>query len=158
MIELTKEEILKRIRNFSFSLFESLVAELLEKLGYGKKSDGSIRVTGRSGDGGIDGECCLDKLGLHKVVFQAKKWTAPVGSREVRDFIGALDTSRVDRGIFITTSSFSNDAIETAKRSGKVKLIDGKTMASLMIECGLGVRKRSLDLPLIDEDYFAGLT
>jgi len=158
LLKSVSEEILKNLLELSPSLFESVIAQLLEKLGYGSEKDGTIKVLGRSGDGGVDGECSLDPLGLHKVIFQAKKWTNTVGAKEIRDFIGALDTRRVDRGIFITTSSFSNDAKETAKQSGKVKLIDGKELAYLMIRCGLGVKKSSLEVSKIDEDYFSGLT
>lgn len=158
LVELTKGEILKRVQELPPPLFESLVAQLLEKLGYGNIRDGSIKVTGRSGDGGVDGECCLDPLGLHKVLFQAKRWTSPVDPSTVRDFIGALDTHRVDRGVLISTSGFTTSAKNEANRSGKVKLIDGKELASMMIRCNLGVQKRTLDIPIIDEDYFAGLT
>jgi restriction system protein len=158
LIGLVKKEISKRVQELSPSLFESLVAQLLEKLGYGNVRDGSIKVTGRSGDEGVDGECCLDPLGLHKVLFQAKRWATPVGPSIVRDFIGALDTHRVDRGVLISTSGFTTSAKDEASRSGKVKLIDGKELAGMMIQCNLGVQKRTLDIPIIDEDYFAGLT
>lgn len=158
LIESVKKDMLKRVQDLPPSLFESLVAQLLEKFDYGNQRDGSIRVTGRSGDGGVDGECCLDPLGLHKVLFQAKRWTQSVGPGVVRDFIGALDTRRVDRGILISTSVFSDAAKEVARRSGKVKLVDGKELVGMMIRCGLGVRKSSLDVPKVDEDYFSGLT
>ncbi len=150
-------EILERLHAVDPGEFENIIAELLEKLEYGNRSDGSIRVTGRSGDGGIDGECALDRLGLYKAKFQAKRWTNPVSSKEVRDFIGALTTERVEQGIFVTTSTFTTDALSTAQRFGKVKLIDGEELSRIMVEAGLGVIKKSLDIPKIDEDYFGGL-
>jgi restriction system protein len=97
-------------------------------------------------------------LGLHKVLFQAKRWTRSVGSEVVRNFVGALVSNRVERGILVSTSSFSDAAKKEAIKSGNVKLIDGKELVSLMIRCGLGVRKRRLNIPIIDEDYFSGLT
>nr|WP_276975837.1 restriction endonuclease [Ferrimicrobium acidiphilum] len=117
-----------------------------------------MKVTGRTGDGGIDGECAMDRLGLYKAKFQAKRWKNSVSSGEVRDFIGALTTERVDQGIFVTTSSFTPDAVTTAQKSGKVKLIDGKELARMMVESGQGVTKKTLDIPKIDEEYFSGLT
>jgi restriction system protein len=152
LLESVKEDMLKHVQGISPPLFESLVAELLGKLGYG-----NVKVTGRSGDGGVDGECCLDPLGLHKVLFQAKRWTHSVGSEVVRNFVGALVSNRVERGILVSTSYFSDAAKKEAIKSGSVKLIDGKELASLMIRCGLGVRKHRLDVPIIDEDYFSGL-
>jgi restriction system protein len=99
----------------------------------------------------------MDLLGLYKVKFQAKQWTSQIPSKEVRDFVGALDMERVAQGIFVTTSTFSQDAMQTAKKSGKVKLVDGGELARIMVEAGLGVRKTSLEIPKLDEDYFSGL-
>lgn len=145
-------ELLGRIKQLLPALFEALVARLLERLGYN-----SPRVIGRPGDGGVDGECCLDALGLYKVLFQAKRWKdRVVGEEEVRNFIGALHAERVDRGVFITTSTFTKPAGDKARQSGNIRLIDGDELAKLMIDCGLGVRKTSLDIPRIDEDYFEG--
>ncbi len=158
LVRRVQEEVLERLHNVDPSNFESIVAQLLERLEYGSIADGTIKVTGRSGDGGIDGECAMDRLGLYKAKFQAKRWTNQVSSKEVRDFIGGLTTERVEQGIFVTTSSFTLDAIQTAQRAGKVKLIDGKELARIMVEAGLGVRKTSLEIPKLDEDYFSGLT
>lgn len=133
-------------------LFESIIGQLLEKMRYGNPE-----VTGRSGDGGIDGTCSLDALGLVKLHFQAKRWKNQVGAREIRDFIGGIQTFRGEYGIFVTTSDFTKDAIETAKRSGKVRLVDGQEMAKLMIKHGLGVDKTPVHVAKIDRDYFEGL-
>lgn len=157
LVEQVEGELLERLHSVDSSEFENIIAQLLEKLEYGSISDGSIKVTGRSRDGGIDGECALDRLGLYKAKFQAKRWTDSVSSKEIRDFIGALTTERVEQGIFVTTSDFTQDAITTAQRAGKVKLISGKDLARIMVEAGLGVTKTSLEIPKIDEDYFSGL-
>ena len=98
-------------------------------------------------------------MGFDKIFLQAKKWDAKnsVGSREIRDFIGALSIKHARKGIFITTASFSKDAIETANKvtESKIVLIDGDQLAKLMIEHGIGVRNvRTYDSKEIDEDYF----
>lgn len=154
LIATVQSTILERLRSVSPEVFENTVAELLQRLGYG-----AVKVVGRAGDAGIDGECTTDRLGLYKAKFQAKRWQGVVGSKEVRDFIGALDISRVQHGIFVTTSSFSSDAKGTALKSGRVTLVDGETMARLMVETSLGVRKVSqIDVVRVDEEFFAGLT
>jgi restriction system protein len=145
-------EILTILSNIEPSLFESIIGQLLERMRYGNPV-----VTGRAGDGGIDGTCSLDALGLVKLHFQAKRWKNQVGAREIRDFIGGIQTSRGEYGIFVTTSEFTKDAIETAKKSGKVKLVDGHEMAKLMIDHGLGVTKTRVHVAKIDRDYFEGL-
>ena len=145
-------EILGVLSNIEPSLFESIIGQLLEKMRYGNPE-----VIGRSGDGGIDGTCSLDALGLVKLHFQAKRWKKQVGASEIRDFIGAIQTSRGEYGIFVTTSEFTRDAIETAKKSGKVKLVDGHEMARLMMKYGLGVAKTPVHVAKIDRDYFEGL-
>src|SRR2546428_7136487 len=147
-----ERELLEKVKTISPSLFEILVGQLLDRLGYS-----SIQVTGRSGDGGIDGECCIDSLGLYKVLFQAKRWSSQVGAPDVRGFIGALHTHRVNQGIFITTSTFSDNARDESNRSGNVKLIDGMQLAVQMVRAGLGFRKTNLEVPKIDNDYFEGL-
>lgn len=157
VVKQVEAEVLERLRSVDPSGFEGIVADLLETLAYGNRADGTVKVTGRSGDGGIDGECAMDRLGLYKAKFQAKRWAHQVSSKEVRDFIGALTTERVEQGIFVTTSSFTADAISTAKRAGKVKLIDGKELARIMVETGLGVEKTAFEIPKLDEDYFYGL-
>ena len=152
-----KAQILKRLKDVEPATFENIVAQLLEKLGYGSKDDGSIKVTGRSHDGGIDGICSLDKLGLGKVIFQAKRWNSNVGIKEVSQLVGAVHSKRVSSGILITTADFTADAKKEADRAGNIRLIDGQELASLMIQTGLGVKKVPISYPKIDEDYFEGL-
>ena len=156
LLKRVEAEVLERLHTVDPSEFENIIAQLLERLEYGSIADGSIRVTDRSRDGGIDGECATDRLGLYKAKFQAKRWTNPVSSKEVRYFIGALTTERIEQGIFVTTSDFTADAVSTAQRAGKVKLISGKDLARIMVEAGLGVTKTNLEIPKIDEDYFSG--
>jgi len=151
-----KAQILTRLKNVDPSVFEKIVAQLLEKLGYGSFADGTIKVTGRSHDGGIDGICSLDKLGLVKVIFQAKRWEANVGIDEVSRLIGTLH-NRVSIGILITTADFTADAKREAERAGNIRLINGQELVSLMIQTGLGVKKVSVYYPKIDEDYFNDL-
>lgn len=145
-------EILDSLSKIAPSSFESVIGELLKKMGYGK-----VQVTGRSGDGGIDGTCSIDPLGLYKVHFQAKRWKNQVGVKDIRDFLGGIEAARVQNGIFVTTSDFTQDALDTAHKSGRVRLVDGKELAGLMIEHELGVTRKRLHLPSIDRDYFEGL-
>jgi restriction system protein len=157
IIESVKIQLLDSLKKVDPSNFENIVAQLLEKLQYGSLNDGSIKITGRSGDGGIDGTCSMDKLGLFKVLFQAKRWTNNVTPHDVRDFIGALHNARATYGVFITTSNFSNDAKQEAAKAGNVKLINGEELAKLMINSGLGIRVSSFSIPKFDQDYFDGL-
>lgn len=157
IVATTETELLQRLQSVDPSIFETIVAQLLEKLEYGSLSDHTIRVTGRSGDNGIDGECTTDRLGLFKVKFQAKRWQNAVSVHEIRDFVGAVHTEGADHGIFVTTSEFTQEAIATARKSGKIKLVNGKELARIMTEVGLGVRKKTVDIPRLDEEYFSGL-
>jgi restriction system protein len=151
--EAIENEVLVILSRIDPSLFESIIGQLLEKMGYG-----DVKVTGRSGDGGIDGTCSTDALGLYKLHFQAKRWKNQVGVMEIRNFIGAIQTAHhSEHGIFVTTSDFSKDAVETAEKSGKIRLVNGRDLAGLMVKYGLGVTKTRLDVAKIDRDYFEGL-
>ena len=94
-VQRVEADILARLHGIDAGDFEGLIADLLEKLGYGSREDETIKVTGRSGDHGIDGECAMDRLGTYKVLFQAKRWTNTVTPDDVRGFIGALNVKRV---------------------------------------------------------------
>jgi restriction system protein len=154
IIENVKKKLLEQLVNVEASEFEKIVAQLLEKLGYGSIEEGTIEVTGRSHDGGIDGVCSLDKLSLGKALFQAKKWQNNVGIEIVTRLAGSLHTRRAAYGILITTSDFTNDARTEANRAGNVKLINGNELAKLMIDTELGARLKQLSIPEVDEDYF----
>ena len=134
------------------NFFERLVTDLIAKMGYGKG-----RVTSASNDGGIDGIITTDRLGFDPIMIQAKRYSPgnPVGRPEVQAFAGALGA--VTRGIFITTSSFSQPAIEYAKSypHATILLINGKKLTELMIEYNVGVSDaRSVTIKKIDSDYF----
>jgi restriction system protein len=148
-------ELLARIMGASPTFFENLVLDLLIAMGYG--SDSSTRQhVGGSGDGGIDGIIDEDRLGLDQVYVQAKRWSNPVGRREIQGFVGALEGNRATKGVFITTSDFNQNAREYVKSlSRRVVLIDGPRLGELLVRHGVGVRTRlAFDVKEIDEDYF----
>ncbi len=150
------EEILTRILSCSPGFFEQLVVELLVKMGYGgSRRDAGERI-GQTGDGGIDGIIKEDRLGLDTIFIQAKRWQGTVGRPEIQKFVGALQGQRARKGVFITTSSYSSDAIDYASRiDTKVVLIDGKQLSSLMIDFDVGVGpSAAYVIKRIDSDYF----
>jgi restriction system protein len=150
------QDILSRILSCSPTFFERLVVELLVKMGYGgSRRDAGERI-GQSGDGGIDGIIKEDRLGLDTIYIQAKRWQGPVGRPEIQKFVGALQGQRAKKGVFITTSSYTTDAIEYASRiDTKVVLIDGQLLANLMIDFDVGVSvSASYIVKRIDSDYF----
>lgn len=150
------QEVLSRITSCSPTFFENLVVELLVKMGYGgSRADAGERI-GQSGDGGIDGIIKEDKLGLDVIYIQAKRWQGNVGRPEIQKFVGALQGQRARKGVFITASSFTSDAIDYAgKIDAKVVLIDGNMLSSLMIDFDVGVSaSATYVIKKIDSDYF----
>lgn len=150
------QDILARILSCSPTFFERLVIELLVKMGYGgSRRDAGERI-GQSGDGGIDGIIKEDRLGLDTIYIQAKRWQGSVGRPEIQKFVGALQGQRAKKGVFITTSSYSLEAIDYASRiDTKVVLIDGKLLSSLMMDFDVGVSvSASYIVKRIDSDYF----
>lgn len=115
------------------------------------------QAVGRSGDGGIDGIIKEDRLGLDAIYIQAKRWESTVGRPEIQKFAGALQGHRARKDVFITTSAYSADAVDFVSRiDSKVVLIDGTTLARLMIDHNVGVSPtRSYEVKKIDSDYFA---
>ena len=151
-------EILERVKSCSPAYFERLVVQLLIKMGYGGSREEAGQAVGRSGDGGIDGIINEDRLGLDAIYLQAKRWEGSVGEGAVRDFKGALDAKGAQKGVFITTSSYTPAAKEAARtsRSYKIVLIDGARLAELMIEHDLGVSvAATYQLKRIDSDFFS---
>ncbi len=148
--------LLSLVKKASPRFFEKLVLELLTKMIYGGSLKDAGKAIGQSGDGGIDGIIKEDKLGLDVVYIQAKRWENVVGSKKVRNFVGGLAGQRASKGVFITTSNFTKDALEYVRTiPHKVILIDGETLAQLMIENDVGVSKvTSYDIKKIDSDYF----
>jgi len=151
------DDLLDQILNCSPKFFENMVIDLLINMGYGGSRKDAGQAIGRSHDGGVDGIIKEDKLGLDVIYIQAKRWSdATVGSRDVQSFIGSLVTKNAVKGIFITTSKFSPDALQAVKGiDRKVVLIDGKELTQLMIEHDIGVANiASYTIKRVDSDYF----
>jgi len=146
-------QLLQALANVSPTYFETIVLDLLHKMGYGTDVTDVQRVGG-VGDAGIDGIISLDRLGLEKVYVQAKRWQQPIGRPEVQGFYGALKGQKANKGVFITTSSFTNQAKEYVDSVENIILIDGARLADLMIEYEVGVSSRTVRIPKIDGDYF----
>ena len=153
--ELSKE-VLSRVADAEYDFLERLVIRLLRAMGYGGADDEAGIVVGGPGDEGIDGVIRQDLLGLDLIYVQAKKWTHPVKSPDIRNFIGSLQIKSASRGVFITTSTFTADAVQAASKGGKqIVLIDGSTLARYMIEHNVGVRERATYLlKELDSDFF----
>lgn len=149
-------QILERIITNSSQFFERLVVDLMVAMGYGGSRADAGKSIGGSADEGIDGIIKEDRLGLDVVYLQAKKWEATVGRPEVQKFVGALHGKRAKKGVFITTGKFSDDArkyVETI--DPKVILIDGRSLAELMIDHNLATTTTATYLiKRIDSDYF----
>jgi restriction system protein len=146
-------ELLETLATVSPSFFETIVLDLLHRMGYGA-SRADIQRVGGSGDGGIGGVISLDKLGLEKVYVQAKRWQQTVGRPEVQGFYGALAGQRANKGVFITTSGYTAQAIEFARSVERIVLVDGSRLAELMMDNEVGVSSRTVKVPKIDSDYF----
>lgn len=149
-------ELLFKIKSSTPSFFETLVVELLVKMGYGGSIKDAGRSIGRSGDEGIDGIIKEDKRGLDVIYVQAKKWENVVGRPEIQKFVGALAGQGAKKGVFITTSRYSNEAREYQPRNEiKIVLIDGEQLANLMIDHNLAVSTiNTFEIKRIDNDYF----
>ncbi|MGQ9661752.1 MAG: restriction endonuclease [Kiritimatiellia bacterium] len=150
-------DLLQRLKTCSPTFFERLVVNLIVKMGYGGTRKDAGQAIGRSGDGGIDGIIKEDKLGLDAIYIQAKRWENTVGRPEIQKFVGALTGQRAKKGLFITTSDFSSDAEDYVSRiDAKVVLIDGETLAQLMIDHNVGVSTVSTyEIKKVDSDYFS---
>jgi len=156
------DELLAKLKNSSPSFFERIVIDLLLKMGYGGTRADAGKAIGKSGDGGIDGIIKEDKLGLDVIYIQAKRWDTKksVRSPDVMQFAGALQAQKANKGIFITTSRFTNDALSYVSQIGsKIVLIDGNQLSNLMIDHDVGVSTVSLyPVKRIDADYFDEVT
>lgn len=155
--EALSQELLDFVKKMSPRAFEKLVVDLLVKIGYGSSLQNPGQVLGTSKDGGVDGIIKEDKLGLDSIFIQAKRWNNAVGSKNVRDFVGSLAGKGANKGVFITTSNFTKDALDYVQNltEKKIALIDGKTLAQLMIEYNVGVAKTaSYEIKKIDFSYF----
>lgn len=155
------EEVLSRVLSRDDQFFEDLVLDLLLAMGYGGSRQNASERLGRTGDGGVDGVIREDRLGLDVIYVQAKRWDPsgrPIRRPDIQAFVGALQGLRADKGAFITTSRFTKEARDYVERvPARVVLIDGRELAELMIDHGVGVggTGRTYELKRIDEDYFA---
>lgn len=149
-------ELLSQLKSASPNFFEKVVVEVLVKMGYGGSRKDAGQAIGRSGDEGIDGIIKEDRLGLDIIYIQAKRWENTVTRPEIQKFAGALQGKRARKGIFITTSDFSQNAHEyVAAIESKIILIDGQQLSQLMIDFGVGVATDAIyELKRLDSDYF----
>ncbi len=149
-------ELLVRLKNCSPRFFERLVVEVILKMGYGGSRKEAGEAIGTSGDEGIDGIISEDRLGLDVIYLQAKRWQGTVGRPEIQKFVGALHGKRARKGIFITTGTFSTEALDFVSQiESKVALIDGKQLAEMMIDSNVGVTPQAAyETKRIDSDYF----
>ncbi|MFY9970777.1 MAG: restriction endonuclease [Roseiarcus sp.] len=154
-----RADLLDRIGQNNPSFFEQLIVDLLVAMGYGGSRKNAASQLGQSGDGGVDGVINEDRLGLDRVYVQAKRYTngSAVGRPEVQAFVGSLVGLGATKGVFVTTSTFSNHAREFVRHlSQRVILLDGQSLADLMIEHGVGVRtSRAIEFKRLDEDFFS---
>ena len=148
---------MERLRAASPDFLEQAVLDVLVAMGYGGVEQRARRIGG-SGDGGVDGVIDQDPLGLARIYVQAKRYAAEnsVGRPQVQGFVGALHGHQANQGVFITTSSFSREAIDYARSvNASVILVDGERFASLMIDRGVGVQAvQTFTIVKLDEDYF----
>ena len=148
--------IIENILNNDPFFFEKLVVDLLLKMGYGEYRPNAGTVTSPTNDGGIDGIINEDRLGINKIAIQAKRFARGnvIGRPEIHKFAGALSEKGLTKGVFITTSSFTRDAINSAKHQSII-LIDGEKLAKLMIEYNVGTfTSHTYEIKRIDSDYF----
>ena len=152
------DEILDQVLSCTPAFFENIVVDLLVKMGYGGTIKDAGQAIGKAGDEGIDGVIKQDRLGLDIIYIQAKKWKKDniVGRPEIQKFAGALQGKRSKKGVFITTSGFTQQALRFATNiESNIILIDGKQLAQLMIDFNLGVTlENSYEIKKIDSDYF----
>lgn len=154
-----RTQLLQLITQATPSFFESLIVDLLLAMGYGGSRAEAGRQIGGTGDGGVDGVIDQDALGLDMVYLQAKRYKPDntIGEGQIREFSGALLGKGASKGVFVTTSGFSDSArrFAEAMRQQRLVLIDGDKLTRLMIKHGVGVRtERTVDLKKIDLDYF----
>lgn len=154
--ESLRAELLEQLSAMDPYHFERVVLDLLFAMGYGGSREEAAKVTKKSNDEGIDGVINEDRLGLDVIYVQAKRWQGNVGRKEIQSFVGALAGQQANKGVFITTSDFVQNATNYAANvQQKVILINGSRLADLMIEHNIGVSTvRTVELKRIDSDYF----
>ena len=154
------DELLDQIKNISPSAFENLILQVLAKMGYGGGDEKRIKGVSPGPDGGIDGTIDEDKLGLDQIYIQAKRYSEnTVGRPNIQGFLGAMTGGGCKKGVFVTSSTFTNEAKRFAENLSDVRLvlIDGVALAELMIEYCVGVQvKETIQVAKIDQDFFSG--
>lgn len=153
------QELLALVKKSPPAFFEQLVVELLVNMGYGGSRREAARAVGQTGDEGIDGIIDEDRLGLDAIYIQAKRWETSVGRPEIQKFVGALMGKRAKKGIFITTSNFTDGAVSYVSNiDTRVVLIDGSRLTELMIDYDIGVTGSTVyQLKRVDSDYFGNV-
>lgn len=157
------EQILEAILSKTPYSFEKLVVDLLQKMGYGGEIKDAGAVTKASNDGGIDGIIKEDVLGLGRIHIQAKRYAKEntVGREEIQKFVGALAVAQSNKGVFITTSSYSKGALEYAENlngTTTLVLIDGNKLANYIYDFGLGMQvEQTIQIKKLDSDYWDGM-
>jgi restriction system protein len=153
-----KSELLTRLLEQTPTFFEVVIVDLLVAMGYGGTHENAALRLGKSGDGGIDGIIDEDRLGLDRIYVQAKRYAldSGIGRPAIQGFVGSLVGFGASKGVFVTTSSFSQHAVDyVSGLQQRVILIDGSRLAELMIEFGVGVRvSRTVEVKRLDEDFF----
>ena len=149
-------ELLDAFKATSPIFFEKIVLNLLVSMGYGGTIEDAASTTKRTGDDGIDGVIKEDRLGLDLIHVQAKRWKETVGRPDIQNFAGSLEGQRGRKGVFITTSTFSNEAREYVSRiEKKIILIDGAELARRCLDFNVGVLvQSSYEVKKIDSDFF----
>jgi len=150
-------EILDRVMERDPEFFEQLVLDVLRRIGYGGRVGSPISHLGQTGDEGVDGVIQEDELGLDLIYVQAKRWSNPVGRPEIQKFFGALHGQHANKGVFITTSTFSSEAQSFAENATpRIVLVDGHSLAQLMIDHDVGTTETDrYVVKRVDLDYFA---
>lgn len=151
-------DLLEKVRNSSPEFFEKLIVQILLAMGYGGSSEEAGRALGQSGDDGVDGVIDQDPLGVDQIYVQAKRYQEGnnISPAAIRDFFGALSLKKASKGIFVTTSNFSQAASQTAHDLGaRIVLINGNQLAKLMIRYNVGCREEeAFVIKKVDEDFF----
>lgn len=150
------DELIQAIKGCRPAFFEQLVIDVLVSMGYGGTRQDAGKAVGKSGDGGIDGIINEDRLGLDSIYIQAKRWEGTVGRPEIQKFAGALMGKGARKGVFITTSNFSKEAVDYVSNiDRKIVLVDGEMLATLMMDHNVGVLTvLSYEIKKVDLDYF----
>lgn len=154
-----RASLLSRFQNSSPAFFERTVVALLQAMGFTNGQKAQAFVTGKSGDGGIDGIIHQDALGLDAIYVQAKRYATgnPIGRPDIQKFVGSMTGESANKGVFVTTSHFSAEARSYVEKvQQRIVLIDGDKLSELALRHNIGVRTKSIvELKSLDEDFFA---